>query len=64
MDDTARAIARLQDEAKADKAAESRKGDSTSPRRQVPQSVNGMGRRQVGGPTPQTSTKRPKTGGA
>jgi hypothetical protein len=64
LDDTARAIARLNEEAKAEKAAESRKGDPSAPKRQIPQSVNGMGRRKVVGPTPQTSTKRPKTGGA
>jgi hypothetical protein len=64
LDDTARAIARLQEETKTEKAAESRKGEAGSPKRQIPQSVNGMGQRKVGGPTPQTSSKRPKSGGA
>jgi hypothetical protein len=66
MDDTARAIARLQEEAKAEKSSESRKGESasTAPKRQAPPLVNGMGQRKIGGAVPQTSTKRPKTGGA
>jgi hypothetical protein len=64
MDDTARAIARLQEEAKAEKAAESlAKTDASKPKRQIPQPVNGMGQRRVGGPTPVTSSKRPKSGG-
>ncbi len=64
MDDTARAIARLQEEAKAEKPAEVRKAASNKPLRQPPLSINGMGQRKVGGPTPQTSSKRPKSGGA
>ncbi len=63
MDDTARAIARLQEEAKAKKTAESLKNDSGTPKKLIPQSVNGMGQRRVGGPTPETSSKRPKSGG-
>lgn len=67
MDDTARAIARLGEESKAEKSPETRKGGlagNAAPKRQPPPLVNGMGGRRVGGPTPQTSTKRPKTGGA
>jgi hypothetical protein len=63
MDDTARAIARLQEEAKAEKSAESRKKEPSTSKRQPPLSVNGMGQRRVGGPTPETSSKRPKSGG-
>jgi hypothetical protein len=67
MDDTARAIARLQEEAKAEKSSESRKGESgtasASPKRQAPPAVNGMGQRKIGGAAPYTSSKRPKTGG-
>ena len=68
MDDTARAIARLQEETKAEKSSESRKGESggtagASPKRQAPPAVNGMGQRKIGGAAPYTSSKRPKTGG-
>ena len=64
MDDTARAIARLQEEAKAEKSPESRKADSSNaPKRQPSPAVNGMGQRKIGGPAPYTSSKRPKTGG-
>ena len=63
MDDTARAIARLQEEAKAEKTAEPRKGGSSAPKRQAPPAVNGSGQRKIGGAAPYTSTKRPKTGG-
>ncbi len=63
MDDTARAIARLQETAKAEKLAESRKADAAKPKRSIPQSVNGMGQRRVGGKSPETSSKRPKSGG-
>jgi len=63
LDDTARAIARLQEEAKAEKSSESRKADSHAPKRQLPPVVNGMGQRKIGGAAPYTSTKRPKTGG-
>jgi hypothetical protein len=65
LDDTARAIARLQEEAKGDKAAEARKADAPakSTKRIVPSTVNGMGQRKIGGAAPYTSTKRPKTGG-
>jgi hypothetical protein len=68
MDDTARAIARQAEEAKAEKSPESRKGEATAsgtaPKRQAPPAVNGMGQRKIGGASPYTSTKRPKTGGA
>jgi hypothetical protein len=64
LDDTARAIARIQEEAKAKKSADSPKADVGKPNRQPPQSVNGMGQRRVGGKTPETSSKRPKSGGA
>ncbi len=63
LDDTARAIAKLQEDAKAEKPAEARKAGSTKPLRQPPLTINGMGQRKVGGPTPQTSSKRPKSGG-
>ena len=69
MDDTARAIARLVEETKADKSPDGRKGDApaaagSSPNhRQAPPAVNGMGQRKIGGAAPYTSTKRPKTGG-
>jgi hypothetical protein len=63
MDETARAIARLQEDAKAEKSAESRKADAGKLKRQIPDSVNGMGQRRVGGKSPETSSKRPKTGG-
>jgi hypothetical protein len=67
LDDTARAIARLQEEAKAEKSSDTRKGEPGSkpaPKRQAPPAINGMGQRKVGGGAPQISTKRPKTGGA
>ena len=68
MDETALAIARLQEEAKAGKSAESRKGEpgstgTHSTNRQIPTAVNGMGHRKIGGAAPYTSSKRPKTGG-
>ena len=70
LDDTARAIARLTEDTKAEKAAEARKGDGSStgtggnPKiRQAPPAVNGMGQRKIGGAAPYTSSKRPKTGG-
>ena len=69
MDDTARAIARLAEETKAEKSAEARKASDSasssagSPKRQAPPAVNGMGQRKIGGAAPYTSTKRPKTGG-
>ncbi len=64
MDDTARAIARLAEEKKAEKSSESRKSEAAAPKRPANSVVNGLGQRRVGGPTPQTSTKRPKSGGA
>jgi hypothetical protein len=63
LDETARAIARLQEDAKAEKSAESRKGEAGKPTRQIRDSVNGMGQRRVGGKSPETSSKRPKSGG-
>ena len=60
------AIACLREEAKADKAAEARKGESANahaPKRAPQPAVNGMGQRKIGGAAPYTSTKRPKTGG-
>jgi len=68
MDETARAIARLAEEAKLEKSAESRKEGpgptgSASPKRQAPPAINGMGQRKIGGAAPYTSSKRPKTGG-
>ena len=67
LDDTARAIARLAEEAKAEKLPEARKGGpagNASLKRQAPPAINGMGQRKIGGGAPQISTKRPKTGGA
>jgi hypothetical protein len=65
MDDTARAIARLLEEEKAEKSPESRKGESANaaPKRKPQPAVNGMGQRKIGGAAPYTSSKRPKTGG-
>ena len=68
MDETALAIARLKEETKAEKSAESRKGEpgstgTPSSKRQIPTAVNGRGQRKSGGAAPDTSTKRPKTGG-
>jgi hypothetical protein len=66
MDDNARAIARLAEEAKAEKSSESRKDESAqnaAPRRQPSPLAGGSGRRKAGGPTPQASTKRTKMGG-
>jgi hypothetical protein len=64
LDDTARAIARLQEEAKVEKAAQARdKNDDSKPKRQPPLTINGMGQRRVGGKAPETSSKRPKSGG-
>ncbi len=67
LDDTARAIARLAEEAKAEKSPEARKSgpkENASLKRQAPPAINGMGQRKVGGGAPTISTKRPKTGGA
>ena len=65
MDDVARAIARDVEESKAVKSAEVQKAASDRPRvTRDQQSGPGIGPRKSRGPTPETSTKRPKTGGA
>ncbi len=65
MDDVARAIARDVEETKAAKSAEALKTGSDRPRAsRAPDLGPGIGPKNSRGPTPATSTKRPKTGGA
>ncbi len=65
MDDVARAIARDVEEAKAAKAADAERAASERPKFGRDQQMGpGIGPRKSRGPTPETSTKRPKTGGA
>jgi hypothetical protein len=66
LDDTAKAIARARDEAKAEKAAESESSarpasDVTKPH--LARLAKGLAPTKPGGPPPAPSTKRPKMGG-
>ncbi len=65
LDDVARAIARDVEEARAAKSAEVERAASDRPKFGRDQQMGpGIGPRKSRGPTPEISTKRPKTGGA
>ena len=65
MDDVARAIAREAEEARVAKSADVERAATERPKFGRDQQVGpGIGPRKSRGPTPETSTKRPKTGGA
>jgi hypothetical protein len=62
LDETAKAIARARDEAKAEKPSEpSHASDASKP--QLAHLAKGLGPRKPGGPVVTPSTKRPKMGG-
>lgn len=65
LDDTARAIARVREEAKAEKAPESEPGrpSSDASKPHLAHLAKGLGPRKPGGPAVSPSTKRPKMGG-
>ncbi len=64
MDETARAIARLQEQAKPERSSETRRSNVANPKPQAGQVSQSIARRKSEGPPPSISTKRPKTGGA
>ena len=64
LDDTAKAIARIRDEAKEAKAAEAERAGSENPKSFASHELgSSVGPRKGTGPAPMPSTKRPKTVG-